>query len=56
MRENTYKIIGQFECCGVNMVTVIIENKAACVMRERDYNRIVETERKYRTSNKLRVA
>ena len=30
------------------MVTVIIENRAACVILELEYNRIIETERKYR--------
>jgi len=38
------------------MVTVIIEGKAACVMPEREYNRIIETERKFKKQNKYRVA
>lgn len=52
---NTYTLIGRFECCGVAMVDVIIKNKAACVMEEREYNMIVETERKYR-KNRLKAA
>ena len=47
MENNTYTLINRFECCGKTMVTVIIKGKAACVMPERDYNRIIETERKY---------
>lgn len=48
MKKNTYTIINKFECCGVTMITVIIKGKAACVMSEMDYNRIVETERKFK--------
>lgn len=47
MGKNTYKIINKFECCGVNMVTVIMNNKAVCVMPEIEYNQMIETERKY---------
>jgi len=47
MDKNTYTLVGEFECCRKPMVTVIIEGKAACVMSEKDYNRIIETERKY---------
>ena len=46
--NNTYKIISRFECCNVTMVTVIINEGNASVMSEREYNRIIETERKYR--------
>ncbi len=56
MDKNTYTFVGKFECCGVTMVTVIIEGKAACVMPEREYNRIIETERKFRKKNRMRVA
>ncbi len=56
MDKNTYTFVGKFECCGVTMVTVIIGGKAACVMTERDYNRIIETERKFNKQNKYRVA
>lgn len=56
MRKNTYTLIGKFECCGVIMVTVIIDKKAACVMPERDYNRIIEEERKYKKWNRFKVA
>jgi len=56
MEKNTYTLIGKFECCGVIMVTVIIDGKAACVMPERDYNRIIEAERKYEKRNRCKVA
>lgn len=35
------------EYCGKAMVTVIIKGRAACVMPELDYNRIIEVERKF---------
>jgi len=47
MDNNIYTLIGKFNCCGVTMVTVIIKGKAACVMPELEYNRIIENERKY---------
>ena len=50
--NNTYTLINKFECCGADMVTVIIKGKAACVMPEKSYNKIIWTERKYRNSNK----
>lgn len=53
MDKKTYTIIGKFECCGKSMVAVIIEKKAACVMTELEYNRIIETERKFRQRNRL---
>ena len=55
MDKNTYKLINKFECCGKVMVTVIM-NKTACVMPELEYNRIIETERKFRKKNGLKVA
>jgi len=55
MDKNTYTLVGKFECCGVTMATVIIKGKAACVMPEREYNRIIETERKFKKQNKYRV-
>ena len=48
MDKNTYTLVGKFECCGKKMVTVIIKGKAACVLPELEYNRIIESERKYR--------
>lgn len=36
------------------MVTVIIKEQAACIMPELEYNRIIETERKYEQRNRLR--
>ena len=54
MDKNTYTLVDKFECCGKTMVTVIIEGKAACVMPELEYNRIIEAERKYLQRNKLR--
>jgi len=56
MYTNTYTLVKKFECCGKAMVTVIIEGRAACVMSELEYNRIIETERKYKKQNKYRVA
>ena len=56
MDRNIYKVINRFECCGNVMVTVMIDKKAACVMPEKDYNRIIEIERKYRKCNGCRVA
>lgn len=45
MTENYYKRISEFTCCGKRMVTVIIKDKAACVMTESEYNRIIKAER-----------
>ncbi len=46
MGKNTYTLLNKFECCGVNMVIVIMDRKVACVMLELECNRIIETERK----------
>lgn len=54
MDKNTYTLVGKFECCGKVMVTVIMEDKAACVMTELEYNKIIETERKFRQRNRLK--
>ncbi len=56
MKKNIYTLLNKFECCGMTMVTVIIEGKAACVMPEGEYNRIIETERKFKKKNKYRIA
>lgn len=56
MDKNTYTLVNKFECCGKTMVTVIIKNRAACVMTELEYNRVIETERKLRQKNKVKVA
>lgn len=48
MDKNTYTLINKVECCGKTMVTVIIKDRVACVMPELEYNRIIETERKFR--------
>ncbi len=56
MDKRIYTVVGKFKCCGMTMVTVIIEGKAACVMLEKDYNRIIETERKYIKCNRNKVA
>ncbi len=56
MDENTYTLVGKFKCCGKAMVTVIIKGKAACVMSEMEYSRIIETEQKFNKRNKYRVA
>lgn len=56
MNKNKYTILNKFECCGNIMVTVIIRGEAACVMPEREYNKIIETERKFCNRNKVEVA
>lgn len=56
MVKNAYSLVNKFECCGKMMVTVIIKGRAACVMTELEYNRIIETERKYLQRNNKRVA
>lgn len=48
MNMYTYTLINKFNCCGTIMVTVIVDTKTACTMPEKDYNRIIETERKYK--------
>lgn len=53
MDKNTYTLVNRFECCGKLMVTVIIKGKAACVMTELEYNRIIESERKYLQISRL---
>ena len=40
MERDTYKVISRFTCCGVDMVTVIIGKKAACVMSEFEFKTI----------------
>lgn len=45
IRNNYYKVVSTFNYCGNTMVTVIIEGKAACVMDEWEYNRIMGIER-----------
>ena len=54
MNKKTYKLISKFKCCGIMMVTVIIDSRAACVMPELEYNRIIETERKFEQRNRLK--
>ena len=56
MDKDTYTLGKKFECCGKTMVTVIIKGRAACVMSELEYNRIIETERKYLQRNNKKVA
>lgn len=47
MKDNTYTLLNKFECCGNTMVNVIIKGKAAHVMSESDYKRILIMEKKY---------
>lgn len=54
MDKNTYTLINKFECCGNTMVTVIINDKAACVMTEVEYNKIIDTKRKLMQKNVLK--
>lgn len=44
MAKNTYKIINKFECCGKTMIIVIMD-KAACVMSEKDYSRLIKLDK-----------
>jgi hypothetical protein len=53
MIEEKMVVINQFSCCRKDMVTVIINNKVACVMTEAEYNRMIENERKNCRSAKL---
>ena len=46
MKKNNHKVVSTFNCCEITMVTVIIKSKAACVMSELEYNRIIETKQK----------
>ena len=56
MEKNIYTLENRFECCEKIMVTVIIKGRAACVMPKLEYNKIIETERKYRQRSKRKVA
>ena len=55
MDKNTNTLLNKFNYCGKVMVLVIMKGKAACIMPEKDYNRIVEAERKYRKRNAGKV-
>lgn len=46
MGGDFYKIVGKFVSNGYTMLVVKMGN-AACIMREADFNKIIETERKY---------
>ena len=54
--NDAYKVIDKFDCCGVDMVTVIINKKAVCVMTEIEFDRMIKAERKYCKRNHTRVA
>ena len=56
MGKNTYKIVSKFKCCGVTMVTVIMDEQTACVMPEIEFNKMIEAERKYYKRYNLNVA
>jgi hypothetical protein len=49
---NNYKVIGRFYSNGVRMIAVLM-NKAACTMPEREFNRIIEAERKWDREYKI---
>lgn len=55
INKNMYTLINKFECCGIMMITVIIKDKAACVMPESEYNRIIGKERKIRRKDRLKI-
>lgn len=46
--DDTYTLLNKFECCGTTMVIVMIKGKAACVMTETEYNKIIGIEWKSR--------
>lgn len=53
-RDNNYVLLNKFECYGEIMVTVLVKGRngnSACVMTEKDYNKIITIERKYRKSS-----
>lgn len=54
MNRNEYTILNKFNCCGTSMVSVIMGKKAACVMTELEYNRIIEAERKFRQKKRFK--
>lgn len=56
MGKDTYTLLNKFNCCGKIMVIVIIKEKAACVMTEKDYNRIIKAERRHNRANKYKIA
>lgn len=51
--SDEYRIVSEFCCCGEEMVTIKIDNRAVCVMPKLEFNRIVETER-FEKRNKLK--
>lgn len=44
MDKNMYVLVNKFNCCKKLMVIVIIKGKAACVMTESEYNKIIKNE------------
>ncbi len=48
MDVKLYTLVNKFKCCGNVMLTVIIKEKAACAMPERNYCRIIGAERKFK--------
>lgn len=55
MNNSSYQVLDKFNCCGIAMVTVII-NKAACVMLEKEYNLIIKNEKKHNSLAMNKVA
>lgn len=52
--SDEYKVVSEFVCCGKPMVTVKIEGRAACVMFEWEYNKIVDSECGFRKKKRQR--
>ncbi len=51
--DRRYTIVNRFYCDGKSLVTVLIKGKAACVMTEAEYNKMIYAEQnvmKNRTS------
>lgn len=55
MDKGAYSIIGVFKCNG-NKMLIVRMSGAVCVMTEKDYNRIIITEKKYKQWKDREVA
>ena len=54
--DRRYTLVNRFHCGGKNLVTVLIKGKAACVMTELDFNKMIEIEHKHIHRNVTSVA
>lgn len=44
--DRRYTVVNRFQCDGKNLVTVLIKRKAACVMTELEYNKLIDAEQR----------